>query len=85
MSNLIDVLENKYLKSFNITLHHNELYSLSLGIQKKDGVETLVNIWQNDKIIVINAIQIIQCTPFKVIIPNPSGDTDTHNDYGSLL
>ena len=46
VSNLIE-----FSKMNTLTLDQNELYYLSSGFQKEDGVEALVNIWHNGKII----------------------------------
>ena len=51
VTNVISVLENEYLNPFSATLDPNELYNLSSGMKKEDGVEPLLNVWENGKVL----------------------------------
>ena len=48
---LVDVLENEYLNPFSASVDENELYNLSSGIRKENGVEELLEIQSNGKVL----------------------------------
>ena len=63
----------------------NECYTVISGLVKAN-CESKSNQEEADTKVVLHVVQIIQCTPFKVIIRNPPGDTDqdkVYIDYGS--
>ena len=47
VSSLVDLLENEYLNAFSASIDENELYNLSSGIGKENGVEELLEIQSN--------------------------------------
>ena len=49
VSSLLDVLENEYLNPFSVSIDENELYNLSSGLKKENGVEELLEIQSNGK------------------------------------
>ena len=53
----------------------NECYTVISGLVKAN-CESKSNQEEADTKVVLHVVQIIQCTPFKVIIRNPPGDTD---------
>ena len=48
---MVDVLENEYLNPFSASTDENELYNLSSGIRKENGVEELLEIQSNGNIL----------------------------------
>ena len=51
VANVVEILENEYLNPFSVSLYQNELYNLSSGMSKEDGVEALIDMQNNGKII----------------------------------
>ena len=51
ITNVMKVLEEEYLNPFGVQIDMENLYNLSSGTGKEDGVEELLCIWQNGKTI----------------------------------
>ena len=51
VSSLVDVLKNEYRNPFSASIDENELYNLSSGIRKENGLEEILEIQSNGKIL----------------------------------
>ena len=51
VANVVNILENEYLNPFSVSLDQIELYKLSSGMPKEDGVEALLDMQNNGKMI----------------------------------
>ena len=51
VANVVEVLEDEYLNPYSVSLDQNELYNLSSGMPKEHGVEALIDMQNNGKII----------------------------------